>query len=45
MKTEKLVVANISCGSCIKAIKPTLSDMEGVENVTVNQEEGLVTIH
>lgn len=44
MKTEKILIANLKCGGCENTIKSKISEMDGVENVTVNQEEDSVTI-
>jgi len=45
MKTEKILIANLKCGGCENTIKSKLSEIEGVESVTVNQEENSVTIN
>jgi len=37
-------VENIKCGGCAGTIKSKISDLEGVENVSVAIEEGIVTI-
>lgn len=45
MKTEKILIANLKCGGCENTIKSTISKIEGVESVIVNQEEDSVTIN
>lgn len=45
MKTEKILIANLKCGGCENTIKSNISKIEGVESVTVNQEEDSVTIN
>ena len=44
MKTEKILIANLKCSGCENTIKNKLSEIEGVENVSVNHQEGSVTI-
>lgn len=44
MKTEKILIANLKCGGCENTIKTKLTELAGVESVTVNQEEDSVTI-
>jgi copper chaperone CopZ len=36
MKTEKILIANLKCSGCENTIKNKLSEIEGVENVSVN---------
>ena len=44
MKKEIIRIANLKCGGCETTIKLKLSALEGVESVSVNQEEDSVTI-
>ncbi|MDP2388034.1 MAG: heavy metal-associated domain-containing protein [Bacteroidota bacterium] len=44
MKTEKIVIANLKCGGCENTIKTRLSEIEGVKDVSVNQDEDSVTV-
>jgi copper chaperone len=44
MKTEKILIANLKCSGCENTIKNKLSEIEGVENVSVNHQEDSVTI-
>lgn len=44
MKTEKILVANLKCGGCESTIKGKISEIDGVKNVIVNQDEDSVTI-
>lgn len=44
MKTEKIIIANLKCSGCESTIKEKLLNIDGVEKVTVNQEEDSVTI-
>jgi len=45
MKTEKIIIANLKCAGCETTIKNKLSEVEGVESVTVNHDEDSVTIN
>jgi copper chaperone len=45
MKTERIIIANLKCGGCENTIKTKLSEIAGVESVSVNQEEDAVTVH
>jgi len=44
MKTEKIIIANLKCSGCENTIKNKLSEIEGVESVSVNHEEDSVSI-
>jgi copper chaperone len=44
MKTETIVIANLKCGGCENTITTELSEIDGVANVTVNQDQDLVTV-
>ncbi|MFA7274735.1 MAG: heavy metal-associated domain-containing protein [Crocinitomicaceae bacterium] len=44
MKTETIVVANLKCSGCANTIKNNLIELEGVDNVEVNNEEDSVTV-
>jgi copper chaperone len=45
MKTEKIIIANLKCGGCENTIKTNLFKIEGVQEVTINQDEDSVTIN
>lgn len=45
MKTEKILIANLKCGGCENTIKSKISEIEGVESISVNQDEDSVTIN
>lgn len=45
MQTEKILIANLKCGGCENTIKTKLSEIEGVESVSVNHDEDSVTIN
>lgn len=44
--TEKtqLKVEGMSCGHCVKAVENGVGDLNGVQNVSVNLEKGLVDV-
>ena len=42
--TLELIAQNIKCNGCANSIKKGLSEVEGVEEVTVNIETGAVTV-
>lgn len=44
--TEKiqLKVDGMSCGHCVKAVENGVGDLNGVQNVNVNLEKGLVDV-
>ncbi len=44
MKKEKLFVDNLKCGACAASIKDGLLKLEGVENVLVHEEKGMIEI-
>ncbi len=44
MTTERIVIANLSCGGCINTITKKLSAMSGVENVDVDLETSSVSV-
>lgn len=37
-----IVVQNLKCGGCAATIKNKISELKGIENVAVNEEEGTV---
>lgn len=39
-----IIVENIKCGGCANSIKTKIKALEGVNDVTVNVEEGTVSI-
>lgn len=45
MKTEKILIANLKCGGCENTIKNKISEIPGIKNVIINQEEDSVTIN
>lgn len=45
MKTEKITIANLSCGGCVKTITKKLTAIDGVENVTVDLETNIVSVN
>jgi copper chaperone len=44
MKTEKIYIANLKCGGCESTIKNKLNSIEGVQKVSINQEEDSVAV-
>lgn len=44
--TEKiqLKVEGMSCGHCVKTVETGVGDLDGVKNVNVNLEKGLVDV-
>ncbi len=44
MTTVKYSVPNISCGHCVHTIQMEVSDIEGVQSVTADQENHSVEI-
>ena len=44
MKTENIIIANLSCGGCIKTITKKVTALSGVTNVTVDLETTTVTV-
>ena len=44
MTTVKYSVPNISCGHCVNTIQMEVSELEGVQSVTANQESRVVEI-
>lgn len=44
MRTDEIMVANVSCGSCARAIKNGLSPVKEISTVDVNVEKGMVTV-
>ena len=45
MKTEKILVANLTCGLCEDTIHNSMSKIEGVQSVVINHEEESITIN
>ena len=39
-----LNVKGMSCGHCVKAVEGSVGELEGVDQVKVDLEEGLVTV-
>ena len=44
MKTEEIIVANLSCSGCVNTITKNLKLIEGVENVTIDLETNIVRV-
>ncbi|MES2588779.1 MAG: heavy metal-associated domain-containing protein [Bacteroidota bacterium] len=44
MKTEKILVANLTCGLCENTIQHSMSEIEGVQSIIINHEEESITI-
>lgn len=44
MTTIKYSVPNISCGHCVNTIQMEVSEVEGVQSVTADQESQVVEI-
>ena len=44
METVVLNVKGMSCGHCVKAVEGSVGALNGVEQVTVNLEEGKVNV-
>jgi copper chaperone len=45
MKTENIIIANLSCGGCVSTITKKLTAMAGVENVEVDLETNNVSVN
>lgn len=44
MKTEAIIIANLKCGGCATTIKKSLFELEGVEEVSVDNNNDSVTV-
>jgi copper chaperone len=44
MKTEKITIANLKCAGCETTIKSELLKIEGVDSVTIDQENDTVCV-
>jgi copper chaperone len=44
MKTETIIIANLKCGGCASTIKKSLLELEGVEEVSVDNNNDSVTV-
>lgn len=44
MQSKTFTVPNISCGHCVHTIEMEVSDLEGVESVTADQQTKQVTV-
>lgn len=44
MTTEKIIIANLKCSGCATTITKELSNLKGVQNVTVNPDADCVDI-
>ncbi len=42
MKTYEVEIQNLKCGGCANSIKNSLTDIEGVSDILVNEETSLV---
>ena len=45
MKTENIVVANLSCSGCVNTITKKITALTGVENVAVDLETNNVVVN
>jgi len=45
MKTEKITIANLSCGGCVNTITKKLTAITGVEKVGVDLETNIVSVN
>lgn len=45
MNTHEIYVENIKCGGCVNSITKALNEIENVENLIIDKEEGLVTFN
>lgn len=45
MKTEKILVANLTCGLCEDTIQNSMYEIEGVKSIFINHEEESITIN
>jgi len=45
MKTENIIIANLSCGGCVNTITKKLTGIDGVENVNVDLETNTVEVN
>ncbi|MEN8170261.1 MAG: heavy-metal-associated domain-containing protein [Pseudomonadota bacterium] len=44
MQNEQFTVQNVKCGGCVSTIENGLSELDGVSEVSVTIDGGLVTI-
>ena len=44
MENVTLHVKGMSCGHCVKAVEGSVGELQGVDQVKVNLEDGLVTV-
>lgn len=44
MTTEQFTVTNVKCGGCVANIENNLGTMENVQQVSVEQDSGQVTV-
>ena len=45
MQTEKIIIANLSCGGCVNTITKKLTAIAGVEKVNVDLETNNVSVN
>ena len=45
MTTEKITIANLSCGGCVNTITKKLTALVGVDSVAVDLTDSLVTVN
>lgn len=43
--TERIIVAGMTCGHCVAAVRDELSSLPGVSSVEVDLDSGAVDIH
>ncbi len=41
---QTIKVSGMSCSHCVLSVKGSVSDLDGIESVDVNLEDGLVTV-
>lgn len=44
MQTEIIKVKGMSCGHCVTAVEGSVSDLDGVQEVKVNLDDGKVSV-
>lgn len=45
MKTENIIIANLSCDGCVNTINKKLTAIKGVEKITVDIETNIVSVN
>ncbi|WP_404427418.1 copper chaperone CopZ [Ureibacillus chungkukjangi] len=44
MENVTLIVKGMSCGHCVKSVEGSVGELQGVDQVIVNLEDGQVTV-